>query len=101
MRLETLTGGEFVKRSLRHVQPSGLRAVHYHGFCHPAAKAERERIAFHTGRPLLIGAEPVAIQKPPHVVTCSCCGEPMKKLFFLLPAWRSGRGPPIRKRSFA
>lgn len=56
MQLETLTGGEFVKRYLRHVLPRGLLAVRYHGFCHPAAKAKRERIAFHTGRPLPIGA---------------------------------------------
>ncbi|MDH4444992.1 MAG: transposase [Akkermansiaceae bacterium] len=56
MRLEPLTGGEFVKRYLRHVLPRGLRAVRYHGFCHPAAKAKRERIAFPTGRPLPIGA---------------------------------------------
>ena len=101
MRLETLTGGEFVKRYLRHVLPRGLRAVRYHGFCHPAAKAKRERVAFHTGRPLLIGATPLAIKKPPHVVICSCCGEPMKKILRLLPAWHSGRGPPIRKRSCA
>jgi hypothetical protein len=101
MQLETLTGGEFVKRYLRHVLPRGLRAVRHHGFCHPAAKAKRERIAFHIGCPLLIGAAPMAIQKPPHIVICSCCGEPMKKLFCLLPAWRSGCGPPIRKRTCA
>jgi hypothetical protein len=101
MRLETLTGGEFVKRYLRHVLPRGLRAIRYYGFCHPAAKAKRERIAFHTGRPLLIGAAPVAVKKPPHAVSCSCCGEPMKQLLRLLPAWHAGRGPPVRNRSCA
>ena len=55
-KTETITGPEFVKRYLRHVLPRGLRAVRYHGFCHPAAKVKRERIAFHTGRPLLVGA---------------------------------------------
>ncbi len=100
-KTETLTGGEFVNRYLRHVLPRGLRAIRYFGFCHPAAKAKRERIAFHTGRPLHIGALAKPPEKPPHVVTCPCCGEPMKKLLRLLPAWNPGRAPPIQKRSCA
>ena len=96
-RIETIEGAEFVKRYLRHVLPRGLRAIRYFGFCHPAAKAKRERIAFHTGRPLLIGAVVIAPQKPPHVVTCPCCGEPMKKLLRLLPTWSRGRAPPPNK----
>ena len=95
-RIEMLEGAEFVKRYLRHVLPRGMRAVRYYGFCHPAAKIKRERIAFHTGRPLFIGAVPVPPVKPPHVVACPCCGEPMKKLWKLLPAWRaaSAMTPP-------
>jgi hypothetical protein len=31
-RIETIPGGEFVKRYLRHVLPRGLRAVRYYGF---------------------------------------------------------------------
>jgi hypothetical protein len=101
-RVETIEGMEFVKRYLRHVLPRGMRAVRYFGFCHPAAKAKRERIAFHTGRPLLIGPAVVAPEKPPHVVSCPCCGEPMKKLLRLLPAWSQGRAPPpLKKRSCA
>jgi hypothetical protein len=101
-KIETIPGGEFVKRYLRHVLPRGLRAVRYYGYCHPAAKAKRERIAFHTGRPLLIGAAIVVPQKPPHIVSCPCCGEPMKKLLRLLPAWGPARAPPpLRKRSCA
>lgn len=96
-KTETIEGAEFVKRYLQHVLPRGLRAVRYYGFCHPAAKKKRERIAFHTGRPLLIGAVPVIAQKTPHVVTCRCCGEPMKKLLRLLPAWSRGRAPPPNK----
>jgi hypothetical protein len=92
--VETLEGAEFVKRYLRHVLPRGLRAVRYFGFCHPAAKRKRERIAFHTGRPLLIGALAVTPVKPPHVVTCRCCGEPMKKGLRLPPAWSPSRAPP-------
>ena len=101
-RVETIEGMEFVKRYLRHVLPRGMRAVRYFGFCHPAAKAKRERIAFHTARPLLIGPALVAPEKPPHVVSCPCCGEPMKKLLRLLPAWSQGRAPPpLKKRSCA
>ena len=111
-RVENLEGGEFVKRYLRHVLPRGMRAVRYFGFCHPAAKAKRERIAFHTGRPLHIGAAAVVPEKPPHVVACPCCGEPMRKLLRLLPAWspnfakasmaKPSRAPPaLKKKSCA
>lgn len=101
-RIETLEGAEFAKRYLRHVLPRGLRAIRHYGFCHPAAKAKRERIAFHTGRPLLIGAPVAANPKPPHVVSCPCCGGPMKKLLRLLPAWSPSRAPPtLKKRSCA
>lgn len=101
-RVENIEGVEFVNRYLRHVLPRRMRAVRYFGFCHPAAKAKRERVAFHTGRPLLIGAAPVVAKKPPHVVSCRCCGEPMKKLLRLLPAWSRGRAPPpLMKRSCA
>ncbi len=101
-RIDTVEGGEFVKRYLRHVLPRGLRAVRYYGFCHPAAKAKRERIAFHTGRPLLIGAAALPPTKPPHIVSCPCCGEPMKKLLRLRPEWRPARAPPPpRKQSCA
>jgi hypothetical protein len=88
-------------KTIRHVLPRGLRAIRYHGFCHPAAKIKRERIAFHTGRPLLVGALQAAPVKPPHVVACPCCGEPMKKLLRLLPAWNPGRAPPPLERSRA
>ena len=100
-RVETLEGAEFVKRYLRHVLPRGMRAVRYFGFCHPAAKLKRERIAFHTGRPLFIGAVPVPPVKPPHVIACRCCGEPMKKLWKLLPTWSPSRAPPSRQRTCA
>lgn len=100
-RIETIAGSEFVKRYLRHVLPRGLRAVRYHGFCHPAAKAKRERIAFHTGRPLLVGAAATPPEKPPRIVSCPCCGEPMTKRLHLLPTWSSSRAPPPEQRSCA
>ena len=96
-RVETLTGAEFVARYLRHVLPRGLRAIRYHGFCHPAAHKKRERIAFHTGRPLLIGTAATTPPKPPHVVKCPCCEQPMTRLLCLLPAWRCARPPPSKR----
>ena len=43
-----------------------MRSIRYYGFCHSAAKVKRERIAFHTGRPLLLGApRPAAAQASP------------------------------------
>lgn len=98
---ETLEGTEFVKRYLRHVLPRGLRAVRYFGFCHPAAKIKHQRIAFHTGRPLLIGTTTIVIEKKPHLITCACCGEPMQKLLRLLPAWRCAIPPPAPKTTCA
>jgi hypothetical protein len=102
-KTDTIPGAEFTKRYLRHVLPRGMRAVRYYGYCHPAAKNKRERVTFHTGRPLFIGAAALVIEKPAHVVTCSCCGEPMQKRFRLLPAWRCARPPPVKinKRSSA
>jgi Putative transposase/Transposase zinc-binding domain len=98
LRTETVTGVEFVRRYLRHVLPRGLKAVRHYGFCHPAAKLKRERVAFHTGRPLLVGAaaEPPTPLPPPSagVPTCPCCGQPMKCVLRVPPAWRSPRGPP-------
>jgi hypothetical protein len=95
--IETITGAEFVARYLRHVLPRGLRAIRYHGFCHPAAHKKRERIAFHTGMPLLVGAVATKPAKPPHVVKCPCCDQPMTRLLRLLPAWRSARSPPEKR----
>lgn len=93
VRTETVTGVEFVGRYLRHVLPRGLKAVRHFGFCHPAANVKRERVAFHTGVPLLTDLTPA----PPRAAggpVCPCCGQPMKSVARLLPAWRSARGPP-------
>ena len=96
---EDVNGGFFLFLAQRLAHPR--RAIRYHGFCHPAAKAKRERIAFHTGRPLLLGPPAVKAPKPP--ATCPCCGEPMIRLLTLLPAWRStpNRAPPHKLRSCA
>jgi len=98
-RIDTISGVEFVRRYLRHVLPRGMRAIRYYGFCHPAAKLKRERVAFHTGRPLLIGA--LALPPPPKptaVRTCPCCGEPMLRIMKLLAPWQASRAPPPSKK---
>ena len=98
-RTDKLLGSEFVKRYLRHVLPRGLRAIRYYGFCHPAAKKKRERIAFHTGLPLLIGELPTPPEpsKPPTI--CKCCGGELKSRFKIHPAWHPSRAPPTPQKS--
>lgn len=93
IRTETVTGVEFVARYLRHVLPRGLKAVRHYGFCHPAAKIKRERVAFHTGLPLLTDPTPPP-PRTPGGPTCPCCGQPMTSVLRLLPRWRSARAPP-------
>jgi hypothetical protein len=98
IRTETVTGVEFVARYLRHVLPRGLKAVRHYGFCHPAAAAQRERLAFHTGMPLRVGAAVAELSPVPppaaSTPTCPCCGQPMKCLFRLPPTWARPRAPP-------
>jgi len=96
-KTDTLAGPGFLRRYLRHVLPQGLRAIRYFGFCHPAAKAKRERIAFHTGRPLLIGALPAPAPRAAPVGICPCCGGEMRIIASINPRWRSTRGPPRQK----
>ncbi len=93
-RTDTIQGVEFVRRYLRHVLPRGMRAIRYYGFCHPAAKRKRERIAFHTGCALLIGTLVTPPAKPKPVHACPCCGGEMKIIATLLPPWRQSRAPP-------
>jgi hypothetical protein len=91
-RVETLPGTEFVARYLRHVLPVGMRAIRRYGFCHPAAKEKRERIAFHTGCTLHIG--PVAQPPPKPPRACPCCGAAMRTILHLPAAWTASRAPP-------
>lgn len=98
-RIDTLTGTEFVSRYLRHVLPKGLRSIRYYGFCHPAGKSRRERIAFYTGQPLELGAPPK--EPPPAVSTCNHCGTPTRRFLYMNPRWKSGRDPPKPKRKCA
>jgi hypothetical protein len=76
------------------------------GRSHPAAKKKRERIAFHTGRPLLIGvaeqeAEPT--KEASGVPLCPRCEKPMKRVkklerdseLSVLGDILAARGPPL------
>lgn len=94
-KIATITGEEFVKRYLRHVLPRGMRSIRYYGFCHPAAKKKRERIAFHTGMTLMVGPPDIESKdEPVGVPTCSCCEQPMMRIASFKPKWWA-RGPPI------
>lgn len=79
-RIETTTipGVEFVRRYLRHVLPSKMHSVRYYGFCHPAAKAKRERVAFQTGMPLTLDVpKPEMPDEATGVPRCPRCGQTM------------------------
>lgn len=91
-RTETVSGVEFVKRYLRHVLPKGLRAIRRYGYCHPAARVKRERVAFHTGVVLLLGPPEPLRSKPARL--CPCCGATMIPTMRLPAAWSHGRAPP-------
>ena len=91
----TLSGVEFVRRYLRHVLPAGLRSVRYYGFCHPAAKASRMRVQFHSGKTLNVG--PVESLPGPapgsSIPLCPRCGQAMR-LVLSVSLWHKTRGPP-------
>lgn len=98
-KIATITGVEFVKRYLRHVLPRGLRSIRYFGFCHPAAKKKRERIAFHTGMTLVVGPPVIAAKDEAlGVPTCSCCDKPMLRIASFRPKWLA-RPPPSTAKS--
>ena len=99
-RRETLTlpGVEFVRRYLRHVLPIGLRSVRYYGFCHPAAKASRMRVQFHTGMPVAFGATDwVRAADLGSCPRCPNCGGPTRLILRIQSLWRK-RGPPSGQR---
>ena len=100
-RTDTISGVEFVTRYLRHVLPRGMRAIRHYGYCHPAAKLKRERVAVHTGRPLFIGAFELIPPKPAPARKCPCCGAPMLRIMTIPAPWQSTRAPPPKKRCAA
>jgi len=95
IRTETIPGTEFLRRYLLHVLPRGMRSIRYFGFCHPAAKKKREQVAFHTGRPLLVGpVDPSAFTKPRPARCCPRCDTPLRRLGTVSLEQPTTRGPP-------
>jgi hypothetical protein len=94
----TVPGVEFVTRYLRHVLPRGLRSIRYYGFGHPAAKASRMRVQFHTGRAVEFGAAPEPAAAPSQTPRCAGCGNPMRLVLRWLAPYKQ-RGPPPREVS--
>lgn len=91
-RTETTGGIEFVRRYLRHVLPRGLKAIRFYGFCHPAARAKRARLAALT----LTEPPPAPAESAPAPPRpCPCCGAPMLRLGALPPAWHRRRAPVL------
>jgi hypothetical protein len=91
-----LDGVEFVRRYLRHVMPPKMHSVRHYGFCHPAAKKNRERVRFLTGMTLVIDGNPQPSADKPAKPgwPCPCCGAAM--LFVAVCPRRYDRGPPPR-----
>lgn len=104
-----LSGEEFVKRHLRHVQPAKLRAVRYYGYHHPAAKKNRQRVQQgSSAAPMIIPpSDPAALEtenpKPPPAKPrnlCPCCQQPMKMIARIMPAWTRGAlWVPVQSRA--
>lgn len=99
MKTKTVSGVDFVRDYLRHVLPTGLRAIRYYGFCHPAAKKNRERIKMHTGTLIFIGPRPVAAETPPPA--CPRCEKPMRLVERIArcPMSRAPPGIPVLRFS--
>jgi hypothetical protein len=93
-----LPGIEFVKRYLRHVLPKGMRSVRYYGFCHPAAKANRMRVQFHSAMPVAFGATASTVtSNSDSLPRCPRCDGPLRFIRRIQSAWRK-RGPPSDQR---
>jgi predicted RNA-binding Zn-ribbon protein involved in translation (DUF1610 family) len=96
--ISTIPGVEFVARYLRHVLPRGLRSIRYYGFCHPAAKANRMRVQFHSGLAVEFGAVVPADTGESKTPLCAGCGKPMRLVLRLIAAYKE-RGPPAAAAS--
>lgn len=105
----TLSGIEFVRRHLRHVQPAKLRAVRYYGYHHPAAKKTRQRVQQGSAAAPKItttdilrdpeeeNQEPQTKNKEPK---CPCCQQPMVMIARIMPAWKRGAlWQPVQSRA--
>jgi hypothetical protein len=123
-RIMTLSGIEFVRRYLRHVQPAKLRAVRYYGYHHPAAKKNRQRVQLGSAAAPMILATPsepepkneesilrskTAKDEPRTkngLPKCPCCQQPMPRILRIFPGWKrrietqpeQSRAPPIMEK---
>jgi hypothetical protein len=95
----TIPGVEFVARYLRHVLPRGLRSIRYYGFAHPAAKANRLRVQFHTGLAVEFGATPPPADAHSHPPRCAGCGKPLRLVLHLMAPYQERGPPPLRTTS--
>lgn len=94
----TLPGVEFAGRYLKHVLPTGLHSIRHYGFCHPTAKAKRLRVQLQSGATVHFGSAPVSDTASCTRPNCPRCGQPMRQLFSVSPAY-AVRGPPVRPSS--
>ena len=103
----TLSGIEFVKRHLRHVQPAKLRAVRYYGYHHPAAKKTRQRVQQGSGQTPATQAtnrEAATANQEPETKNgmpkCPCCQQPMIIIARIQPGWKRGAlWQPVQSRA--
>ena len=96
-RIMTLSGIEFVRRYLRHVQPAKLRAVRYYGYHHPAAKAKRQQVRQGSGLGKASNDEGLNPNDEPKneaqgtkngLPKCPCCQQPMPRILRIFPGWK-------------
>ena len=81
-----LEGGEFIRRFLQHVLPSGFKRIRYYGWLSPAAHKRFDRIqALLDWKPVIAPREDKP--PPPH---CKVCDKPL----ILVDTWHRGRAPP-------
>lgn len=60
-KVSTLTAGEFLRRYLQHVPPSGQHRVRYFGWMHPSAKRRRMKIETLLAKPIIVTVPPEAV----------------------------------------
>ncbi len=103
----TLSGIEFVRRHLRHVQPAKLRAVRYYGYHHPAAKKTRQRVQAAGGsndEARMTNDEATPENQEQRTKNgspkCPCCQQPMILIARILPGWKRGvLWQPVQSRA--
>jgi hypothetical protein len=108
-RILTLSGIEFVRRYLRHVQPAKLRAVRYYGYHHPAAKKTRQRVQQSSAAAPVISAPNTSGEAATEnqeqrtknaQPKCPCCQQSMVLIARILPGWKRGAlWQPVQSRA--